>query len=225
VVAQTAFVVIEHRPVFCFLQAARTAGSFIFCSFPPVYLIYSILNDDLSGTTKVQNYLEGSKLALALCGFTICASYPRRPDVFLDGRPVDGVLTVSAWSRFTYEWKSKLMAKAGKGEKLEFNDLSILDHNIRSGYLYKRYESIKTKGSFVTTVLKCHLPSIAVQYGYTTADSIFNLAPQVALYKLLQLLQQRDDGADITKLGSFWIVVLFIVQILGAFFFGRMWYV
>jgi hypothetical protein len=224
-VVQTAFVFIEHQPALCFLQAARAGFSFIFCSFSSIYLTYAILNDGLSGTTNIQNYLQGSKLVLALCGFTICASFPRRPHVFQDGKIVDGALTVSAWSRYTYEWLFGLMVKARKGKQLEFDDLCILDHNLRAGHLYKRYQSIKTKGSFIGTVLKCHISSILTQYAYTTADSFFNLAPQVALYKLLQLLQDRDEGADVTKLGVFWIVVLAVVQILGAFFFGRMWYV
>jgi hypothetical protein len=118
-----------------------------------------------------------------------------------------------------------LMIKAKKGQKLDFEDLRILDHNSRSKDLYQLYESMRSGRSLFQSILRSHYLNLMIFYAFTAMDAVFNLAPQVALYQILQLLEQRDNGAEVAKLAVFWIFVLCAVQLVGAFVFGRMWYV
>jgi hypothetical protein len=115
------------------------------------------------------------------------------------------------------------MIKAKSGKKLEFEDFRILDHNSRSKDLYDLYESLKSEGSLLQSILRSHYWNLMIYYALTATDAVLLLAPQLALYQILQLLEQRDNGADVGKLAIFWTAVLCVFQVVGAFIFGRMW--
>lgn len=134
-------------------------------------------------------------------------------------------MSATVWSRFTYEWITPLMKKARNGKKLDADDLPGLEHNIRTEDLYQRFKMTDWDSNFVMSLIKCHIPGLLAQNAFTAADSVLNLAPQVALYRLLQLLQLRDEGVPVGRAAIFWVAVLAVSQLVGGFVFSRMWFI
>jgi ABC-type multidrug transport system fused ATPase/permease subunit len=206
-------------------HAARLTASLVVVSSSPLYLIYEHLNHRAEEISPVYKYLEIAKLVLPYIAAAVCLSFPRRPDVFKDGRAVDELQTANAWSRLTYEWILPALIKAKGGEKLGLDDLKTLESSLRASELFKVYNSLKPGWSLFLKILSSHQRALLYTQLYTVMDAILNLAPQIALYQLLTLLQRRDEGASILELGAFWVVVLAALQIASAVVFGRMWFI
>lgn len=152
-------------------------------------------------------------------------SYPRRPQVFFNGQPVDRHFTVSAFDSVTYSWPAPILAEAKRTKDLEYKDIPVLGLQHRAGYLTNDFEEklAKTK-SMLKSVLFSHLSTFTWQHFYTVLDAMFMVAPQFVMYRLLRLLEARDAGADIASAARFWVISLGIVILASAFSNNQMWF-
>ncbi|QDS68680.1 hypothetical protein FKW77_002237 [Venturia effusa] len=186
--------------------------------------VYFISNGSYS-TPRTNYSLTATSAVLSVCGFFICVTYPRRPQLFFQGKPVDGCWTVSAFMGYTYSWPSGLLALSATGKELEYGDMPILDHHFRTRQLFDSYQRVKHRGSPLKALFLSHWVQILRQHVLTAVDALLMVAPQYAMYRLLRLLEQRDSGADIANEAYFWVVGLGIFIAAGGFSNNWMWWV
>ena len=214
----------EREPVTRFQIAATESVSLISALIFQFVRIYFLVVQEAQPVSKLQDSLDWAKFALTIAALLVCASYPRRPSLFLNGKPVDAQRTTNAWRRSTWAWAGPILALA-RVKKLVHDDLPVLDHHSRSGDLFERFNKQMKRDSFVMMLIFSISPGLIRQQVYTLIDAFFNIAPQLALFQLLRLMEARDAGVPIAKLGAFWVVGFGLLQMVGGYINSRSWYV
>jgi ABC-type multidrug transport system fused ATPase/permease subunit len=200
------------------------AISFLFTATLHTLAVYFISNGSYA-TPRTNYSLTATNAVLSVCGFHICITYPRRPQLFYQGREVDGCWTVSAFLGYTYSWPSGLLALSAQGKELEYDDMPTLDHYFRTKELFESYQKVKDHGTVLKALFLSHWAEILRQHILTALDALLMIAPQYAMYRLLRLLEARDSGADIANEAYFWVAGLGIFITAGGFTNNWMWWI
>lgn len=156
-------------------------------------------------------------LALSLSLLFAGISIPRRPAVFLDGKPVDGMYTVSALHRYTFTWVEHLLNLSREKKQLNLEDLPKMDHQTRSRDLSERWAAKKhTQRLWLETLLE-HKWAFGLQWFLTALTSLTNFAPQFCLLHILRSLELRDAGKAITSDAWIWVMALCLATLAAGF--------
>lgn len=154
-----------------------------------------------------------SQLVLALLAGFAGVSITRRPEVYFDGVPVDGMHTVSALSRYSFNWVEHLLHLAHIKKRLELDDFPAMDHNTRAKELSQSWESKVRPRRLWVELLLAHKWPFIIQWFLTLIQSFGNFAPQFVNFHFLQLLEERDLGMPVSKEAWIWVVALTVVTI------------
>ncbi|KAL4914338.1 P-loop containing nucleoside triphosphate hydrolase protein [Aspergillus aurantiobrunneus] len=151
---------------------------------------------------------------------------PRRPNVFVDGHPVDRELSVSAYNRFTYGWATTLLQYAGRNKGLDTDDLPRLPFAARAEAVHARLEHFQAQGRrklWVALALR-HARTLVVQGILSLIVCVLGFGPQVALYKILTTLEERaGHSADSTE-AWLWVCVLGLLLALASSIESWLWW-
>ncbi|KAF2141055.1 uncharacterized protein K452DRAFT_351715 [Aplosporella prunicola CBS 121167] len=218
-ITQAILVLVEKDPVRKYEVALNNSISYII-----VTALFCYVNGFI-GQDRVNLGLSIAEVALAVVGFFLCASFPRRPDVFLNGRPVDRQKSASALSRYSYSWLTPLLSFASKRQVLRQDDIPKLDSARRARDLHDAYVSKNYTGRLWKSVIKAHAPALVLQYILGTLESLLIVVPQIAMFHLLKLLEARQQGANVTLEASLWVVGLGIGILIQNFFENWRWWV
>ena len=148
--------------------------------------------------------LSVASIVAAVCVFLASVAFPRRPQVFVEGRVVDGLHTVSAHSRYTYGWATTLVAIAKKKKDLEVGDLPRPGHSVRSADQAASWRANKLDGAVWKSLLSMYRWPFIKQWTLAIANSLLTYLPWWITQKLLEKLERRvpgePAGADIWTL-------------------------
>lgn len=144
-------------------------------------------------------------IAAGISGCT-CLFLPRRPLVSHNGQPVDKQYTVSALNQWTWTWAGEYLALASLKNRLVLSDIPVLHLGARSDYLVSRMTSMKPRDRLWKTLIFAHFRELVIQWMISLIQGIIQFAPQLAMYKLLELLENRSEGNPIAK--SAWAYVI-----------------
>jgi len=197
------------------------SASYSLVPLPLLVRVYLFVNDEGNLPTDVQAALQCTKLALGFAGFAACFAFPRRPAVFDNGKPVDGQFTISGWARYTFSWATPVLEQS-RHKKLDHDDLPFLHSDARSSVLYQRFQKLKERSLTKNAIISIW-PGLWRQQFFTVLDAFFNMAPPFALFQLLRVLELRDAGHSVGKLGAFWVVGMGILQFAGGYINARTW--
>jgi ABC-type multidrug transport system fused ATPase/permease subunit len=223
-VFQRLLILREHQPVQVYTLALAEAVSFLAIALLDALIIYFTSTGFLAKTDDYPAF-PATSIVLALCGFLVCISYQRRPNVFFQGHPVDLATTVSAYGRYTYSWPAPLLAEAKRLKDLQYSDIPVLDARDRTIELTGTFKAnLKRTNSMLRSLLLSHSSTFTWQHIYSFVDAAFMVAPQFVMYQLLRLLEARDAGVNINAAARFWVIALGIVIIAGAFANNQMWF-
>lgn len=157
------------------------------------------------------------QLALTITVIYAGLSIPRRPAVFLDGKPVDGMYTVSALGRYSFTWVEHLLKLSRQNHRLNLDDLPKMDHYTRSKDLSESWATKKhTRRLWLETLLE-HKFAFGLQWLLTAFTSCTNFAPQFCLLHILQILELRDAGKAITSDAWIWVLALCLATLVAGF--------
>ncbi|KAH0537922.1 hypothetical protein FGG08_005404 [Glutinoglossum americanum] len=143
-------------------------------------------------------------------------SLPRRPDIFKDGRAVDRQFTVSAISRYSFAWCGPLLKFAASNRRLEMEDLPALDSLTNSNNLQQRFHAMQRNGKLWKLVFWSHATTFVRQWVLTLLASVAGFAPQLCMYRILQLLEKRGLGDQVAMEAWWWVAGLGAGQIAEA---------
>lgn len=156
------------------------------------------------------------QVAFATVSCLLCLLLPRRPSVFSAGQPVDGQFTVSMLGRWTFAWADELLSFAKKNHGLDMVHLPRLHLEVRAEYLEKNFIMKKRSSILWKTLLRIHRLEWAGQSLLAMSQGIIQFTPQIAMYKLLGLLEQRSRGEAVTDEAWLWVAGLGISIIVTA---------
>ncbi len=206
---------LETRPVRLFHLALLSASQFLAtaCSIclRTGYVAYrpSESSDILS-----LYVLEVVQSGAAVIAFLLCLLLFRRPEVYLQGHAVDRQYSSSLAGRWTFSWANRLLLFAKSNNGLELNDLPQLHLAMRSQHLHEDVNRIKPRDQLWKTLLLAHHVEMIHQTLLTVLQSAAQFLPTYALYRFLELLEQRSEGQSIGGIGWAWISSLGFTLIL-----------
>ena len=146
-------------------------------------------------------------VAAAILTFA-CLCFPRRPSVFHKGQAVDKQHTTSALGRLTWLWADEYLALARTRQRLNLGDIPKLHLRMRSSFLHSSFTSLKSRDRLWKTVFFPHSLEILLQSLLAMAQGIIQFVPQLAMYKLLELIEEREVSSDTVVTNVAWIYVL-----------------
>ncbi|MCJ1353394.1 MAG: hypothetical protein MMC33_003380 [Icmadophila ericetorum] len=168
------------------------------------------------------NAIQIGVTVIALVSFL---SIPRRPAVFLNGRPVDGCFTVSAIARYTFEWGTPVLAYARNHRGLGLDELPMIPGYIRSRNLHESYNNGTIRKRLWRTVAWNFRWGFLKQFLLISTISVSQFAPQFAMLQLLRLLEARTEGASIAGIAWAWIFGLGFSMIVSSWFEAWLFYI
>ena len=139
-------------------------------------------------------------LAALIC-LSSCLCLPRRPSVLDQNHIVDGQYTVSALSSYTFGFASNVLSLARKKASLELADLPKLHLWGRSSFLLQNFDAVTQENERLwKSIFLAHRFEFLFQIGWAMLQSALAFAPQLVMYQLLRLLEQRSKGAPIENI-------------------------
>ncbi|KAL8891556.1 MAG: hypothetical protein Q9215_001420 [Flavoplaca cf. flavocitrina] len=165
---------------------------------------------------KMEIILVAGQLACASVSCLSCLLLPRRPCVYINHQAVDKQFSVSILSRWTFAWAHELLSFARKNNGLDMVHLPRLHLRLRSNYLEKAFNRRKRSNVLWKDLLRVHRLELAGQSLLAISQGVVQFAPQLAMYKLLELLEQRAKGNSLAQEAWGWVFGLGIAIIITA---------
>ncbi|KAF4625650.1 hypothetical protein G7Y89_g12519 [Cudoniella acicularis] len=135
---------------------------------------------------------------------------PRRPDVFdSKGKVVERQFQSSLWTRYSYNWSSDILDLAAT-KLIELSDLPAMDSHVRAKDAKLHFQSIVTQPSVslwrqIFWVFRWQL---IFQWLMVILCAIIDAGPQLAVLKILQYLEARQEHGAIDP--KAWLCVGFL---------------
>ena len=138
----------------------------------------------------------------------------RRPDVFRpDGKVVERQYQSSLWARYTFSWSSEILDLAAK--LIDIADMPAPDASFRSNAVKEKFKSIALKPSLKlwALLLWTFWYELFWQWSLIAISTLFDVAPQYAMLKLLRFLEARQDFDAIDPQAWFWVGAMFAITV------------
>ncbi|KAL8668966.1 MAG: hypothetical protein Q9168_006429 [Polycauliona sp. 1 TL-2023] len=129
---------------------------------------------------------------------------------------VDKQFSVSLLNRWTFTWAHELLSFAKKNRGLDMVHIPRLHLRLRSSHLEKSYNERKRSNILWRDLLFVHRLELAGQSLLAICQGVAQFAPQLAMYNLLELLEQRSQGIDIANQAWRWVFGLGFAIIVTA---------
>ncbi|KAL8799087.1 MAG: hypothetical protein Q9182_006150 [Xanthomendoza sp. 2 TL-2023] len=172
----------------------------------PLYLVLcsTLLGLFLSGVTAIRSTLRMKAAAHV------------HPWLAFGSWAVDKQFSVPILSRWTFTWADELLTFAKKNHGLDMAHLPRLHLRVRSGYLEKSFNTKKQSNLLWKDLLRAHRLELARQSLFSVSQGVIQFTPQLAMYKLLELLEQRSEGKAVAKEAWAWVFGLGMAIIVTA---------
>ena len=167
---------------------------------------------------------DPQNIVLAACSVTqVVAAFgvltaifliPRRPDVFKDGKIVERQYTASLWERYTFSWSSGILDLAAT-KLIDIPDMPAPDISFRSSYVKAKFREIALRPNLRlwALLLWAYWYELFWQYLLIAISTLFDVAPQFAMLKLLQFLEARQGFDAVDPQAWLWVAGMFAVTL------------
>jgi len=217
---QAVGVFVERDPVARFDRAvlAMLSSAFVFLELAAVSLICVSWQRPHDLASKVYIAMPAVQAGLALICVITFGLIQRRPYVFDPaGAPIDAEWTVSFWARYTYSWAVPLLTYAGKNKKLTLDEVPRLSDYSRANTLQRVYFEGEVKGRRLWKEIVIYFRwGFVKQVVLISIVSFTQFIPQLVMYNLLQLLEQREQGAQIKEQAWLWVIGLLVSMLISS---------
>ena len=185
-----------------------------------------ILAGLIGGNTAIRDYeyadapvvvlmaIETVSSALGILTFGLI---DRRPQVFRDGRRVDAEFTVSIWSKLSFTWAAPVLAFARRNKKLDLKDLPMLPKYVRTETLSLNFGHARKFDRLWKTLIWAFRWVFFLQIGLSTTAAVLQFVPQLCMYMILKLLEQRSSGSYPAGIAWAWVFGLGLAMLAISF--------
>ncbi|KAL4964324.1 putative ABC bile acid transporter [Aspergillus stella-maris] len=148
---------------------------------------------------------------------------PRRPNVYFEGQIVDQEFSVSAYNRFTYGWATELLRFTARNQGLSIDDLPKLPFAARADTVHAGLEEQRGRKLWVALGRR-HARALITQGLLSLVVCVIGFGPQVALYKILQTLEDRSSLSSDGTEAWLWVGGLGILLALSSSIESWLWW-
>ncbi|KAL2060542.1 hypothetical protein VTL71DRAFT_9183 [Oculimacula yallundae] len=225
-VAQWSLVLVQATSIILIRDSVKSYTLGLYTAISSIFLLAVLLLQDgliAQATPSGENFGPSEQIALRIAQLGLAClvgyfsvSLPRRPELFLEGAPVDGMYTVSAMGKFTFTWVEHLMFLSRKNNRLELEDLPKMDHYTRSKDLSEAWAATSHENKLWIEIFLAHKWAFIIQWSLTLIQAFGNFAPQFVTYHLLKILEKRLPGDAVSSEAWIWVVTLTIATIGAA---------
>ena len=143
--------------------------------------------------SSATSYLGISQAFIAVLVILLSLSIQRRPNVFREGTLVDGQFSASFLSRYSFQWGYSLLDFARLKGRLDLEDLPLLHSSSCSESLRNHFQSVLVNYDLPLwkTIFVVHWSAFLQQYTLSMLQSVTQVAPQLAMYSLLKVLEAQ----------------------------------
>lgn len=200
----------------CIIRFQRGAYNLTSCCFVAV-LAWTILLGEMPKEPH-DTVLIVSTVAQVVAAFAVATALffiERRPDVFRpDGKVVERQYQSSLWARYTFSWSSEILDLAAT-KLIDIADMPAPDISFRSNYVKDKFRDISLKPTLKlwALLLWAFWYQLAWQWSLIAISTLFDVAPQFAMLKLLQFLEAREGFDAINPQAWLWVGVMFAVTV------------
>ncbi|KAL9596849.1 MAG: hypothetical protein Q9219_005519 [cf. Caloplaca sp. 3 TL-2023] len=206
----------ERNPVRRFNSAFISAIAFL---IPAISLSWELFPLSYAGDRAKHVpflVLIALQIACAVVSFLCCLLLPRRPLVYFSGHVVDKEFSASTLSRWTFAWIDELLTFAKLNQGLDMVHLPQLNLRVRSGHLERSFLGKKKTNILWKDLLRLHWLDLTGQSLLAISQGIIQFMPQLAMYKLLELLESRSKGQAVSGQAWNWVIGLGLSIIVSA---------
>ena len=179
-----------------------------------------VLSHTNSGETSpsATSYLRIFQAFIAVLVLLLSLSIQRRPNVFREGTLVDGQFSASFLSRYSFQWSYGLLDFARLKGRLDLEDLPLLPFSACSECLRHHFQSVLVNYKFPLwkTIFVAHWSTFLQQYTLSMLQSVTQVAPQLAMYSLLKVLEARRPQVSAGTAGFLRAIALGSSMIVSA---------
>lgn len=98
---------------------------------------------------------------------------------------------------------------------LSLEDVPKLHFRVRSSYLHTCISAMKQKPQLWRTLVDSHFREIIVQSVISIAQGVMQFGPQLAMYKLLELLERSEDASGLSGAWA-WVIAMGLLSVLAS---------
>ncbi|KAK2023512.1 ABC transporter [Colletotrichum zoysiae] len=170
----------------------------------------TVVFDHLLENNPASFGLKVASLVLTVGLVVTGVALPRRPDVYHNGKVVDRIRTVTAYSRFTWGWGAEIIDLATKKKDLDASDLPKPDHLTRSedsAAAWKSYNFDSDSNLWWSIVWAYRVP-LFIQWSIAISKAFLSFAPSWITLQILEALQRRQPGEQLPM--DIWILVFWL---------------
>jgi len=159
--------------------------------------------------------LVATQLVAAVLVASILFTIDRRPDVYRpDGTVIERDYKTSLWGRYTFIWSAYILDVAAS-KLIDIADLPYPGAHLRAKDSKERFRNMPLKPTVKLwkLILWDVKWDLAWQWTLITISCFFDVAPQLAMFKLLQFLEARQGFDAIDPQAWLWVLVMFVVTV------------
>lgn len=207
----------QRHPVTRFNFALITAVS---CFLVALALFWHLVCANLGYLRVIaptwQLVLTISQLACATLSCICCLSLPRRPTVFFESHAVDAQFSASALSRWTFSWAGQILTFAKHNYGLDMLHVPQLHLRVRASYLESLFNTKRKSNILWKDLIRAHRLELIGQWLLAATQGVVQFTPQLAMYKLLELLQRRSESEAAANRAWSWVAALGVAIVITA---------
>lgn len=180
----------HHSPVTSYKLGLWLLLSAILLLASPIVTLVSVLKE-------TQTYDDPTAILCIIqlaAAFTLAVSsttLPRRPEVSINGHPVDSQRSVSALSRFTWEWIQPLLQLASVNQDLTLDDVPRGDHTLRAADLQKEWDASKPRATLLRSLSWAYKGRMGLLWSVTLVRGLISVLPFWAMLRIISILENE----------------------------------
>ncbi|KAL9583871.1 MAG: hypothetical protein Q9212_002450 [Teloschistes hypoglaucus] len=129
---------------------------------------------------------------------------------------LDGQFSVSALSRWTFSWAGQILTFAKHNHGLDMLHVPQLHLRLRARYLESLFNTKRRSNILWRDLLQAHRLELVGQWLLAATQGVVQFTPQLAMYKLLELLERRSEGEAAANRAWTWVAALGIAIVVTA---------
>ncbi|OAA38416.1 ABC transporter, transmembrane domain, type 1 [Beauveria brongniartii RCEF 3172] len=216
ILTQSVSIRLDVAPVSCYEAALRVAASAI--SIAPAIVFQAVfLVNQLIVSRRVTLSLVAGNAFLCPCVVLTALLFPRRPQVYHNGRAVSAEQSVSALQKAFFFWMQPLIRTAARHGDLSHDDVPSMENYARAGQLTMQWIRANHKGNLVKSLFSTYWRELMLLWVSVLIRSIVGVGPFWAMSQLIQRLERMDPETQTEP--SLWVFPLLI----GLFTFSEQW--
>ncbi|KAI4199092.1 MAG: hypothetical protein LQ350_004847 [Teloschistes chrysophthalmus] len=136
--------------------------------------------------------------------------------LFFESHAVDAQFSASALSRWTFSWAGQILTFAKHNYGLDMLHVPQLHLRVRASYLESLFNTKRKSNILWKDLIRAHRLELIGQWLLAATQGVVQFTPQLAMYKLLELLQRRSESEAAANRAWSWVAALGVAIVITA---------